>query len=316
MMSKKLSFWSLLVFAALAFTVMSCNEDSGITPDSVENFEQSSTESSTKGKKGKRGKKGGQHFDCFEVIYPVSIVFADGSSAEVSSKEEARDAKREWFEANDTRPNRENRPTFAFPISVEVDGETVELADEDALKALLEDCHPKGGGHGGQRGGCFEMVYPITMVFADGSQAEVNSREEKHTVVRAWYEDNDVAPSRENRPSLSFPITVIMDGEEISVADEAELKALHETCKEQRGDGHGKKDCFTLVFPVSFDFNGEVVSFDDRQSIREAIRQYKRENGRQAPRPEMVFPVSVEYQDGTTATAESKEVLRALKEDC
>ena len=168
---------------------------------------------------------------------------------------------------------------------------------------------------------CLEFIFPVTIAFIDESTASADSYENLHEIVSAWFESNDVEKSRENKPDLVFPIQVVnQEGEIIDVEDNEALSALKSECpREGRGDkGRGGKGykCFSLVFPVSLDIAGEITSFEDRETFKSAIRAYKEEFGRDAERPELVFPVTVEYEDGTQVEVASQEEMQALKEDC
>jgi len=168
---------------------------------------------------------------------------------------------------------------------------------------------------------CLEFIFPVTIAFVDESTASVESYENLHETVSAWFESNDVEKSRENKPELVFPVQVVnQEGEVIDVEDDEALRALKSECpREGRGDkGRGGKGykCFSLVFPVSLDIAGEITSFEDHETFKSAIRAYKEEFGRDADRPELVFPVTVEYDDGTQVEVASQEEMQALKEDC
>jgi len=168
---------------------------------------------------------------------------------------------------------------------------------------------------------CVEFVFPITIEFIDSTTAITTDYENLHETISAWFTTNDVEKSRENKPSLVFPIEVINEeGEVIQVTSEEELKALKAECPKEgkckrgkRGKGH---QCFDLGFPISVTIDGETLSFDDRESLKEAIKAYKEAAGDDAERPELVFPLSVEYDDGTITEVDSKEALKELKEAC
>ena len=88
-------------------------------------------------KRHRRGKyRGGK---CFKPVFPLSLTLPnDGGTI---TGEDARDLKsqvREWKAAN---PDADERPTLVFPIQVEdKDGNIIDVADLDALKALKEEC--------------------------------------------------------------------------------------------------------------------------------------------------------------------------------
>lgn len=189
---------------------------------------------------------------------------------------------------------------------------TVETSDnltETAMRSL------QNGAVG--RGFCLEFVYPITVQFVDGSTASAEDHESLRATIKAWFETNEVEKNRENKPQLVFPVEVLnQEGEVIEVASREELRELRKECpRPGKKNCHGRK-CFELVFPISLTIDGEDVSFDDKQSMREAVRAYKQEAGDDFVRPTLVFPVTIEFEDGTQQSIASKEELKAAKDAC
>ena len=168
---------------------------------------------------------------------------------------------------------------------------------------------------------CLEFIFPISIEFIDESTAEVDSYENLHETIKAWFEANDVEKNKENRPQLVFPIQVLnQEGEIIDVTTEDELKELKSECpkvgKCKKGKGGKGFKCFSLVFPVSLTIDGEVQSFDDRVALKAAVRAYKEESGDDFERPTLVFPITVEYEDESQVEVANEEELMALKEAC
>ena len=75
---------------------------------------------------------------CFKPVLPVTIEFPDGSTVEVASRSELKDALRTWKQEN---PDAEERPQVQYPITVEYDdGTQVEVGSKEELVELKEDC--------------------------------------------------------------------------------------------------------------------------------------------------------------------------------
>lgn len=177
--------------------------------------------------------------------------------------------------------------------------------------------------------GCVEFVFPITVEFADNTTATAADYEELHAVIKEWKENNlDEAENRRgNRPDLVFPVQVVNeDGEVIDITLQEELRAVYQECggrfgRGKKGGKRGNKGrgyhCFSLVFPVTVDFaDGTSQTFEDRDSLKAAVRDYKEENGRDAERPTLAYPITVEYEDGNQTSVDSREALKELKETC
>ena len=172
------------------------------------------------------------------------------------------------------------------------------------------------------RNGCYELVFPVTVLFEDETSQEVNDYSELRDAIRTWKENN---PDATERPSLAFPIEVISDeGELISVTNEEELLALREDCPRgffnkpgHHGHRHRCKPCFNIVFPISISFpDDSVEEVANRMELKQTIRAWKAENPDAEERQEVVFPIEVELEDGTVVTINSKEELEELKDSC
>jgi len=110
----------------------------------------------------------------------------------------------------------------------------ISVTTQEELKELRATCRkgygPKKGKRGNKECSCFEIVFPLTISFPDGTTAEVNDRAEFKSTVREWKTNN---PDATERPELVFPITVQLEDGTTSVAnDEEELKALKLACRD------------------------------------------------------------------------------------
>ncbi len=175
------------------------------------------------------------------------------------------------------------------------------------------------------RFGCYELVFPVTITFADGSSVEVDSYETLKNAVKEWRRNN---PRVKTRPTLAFPYEIInKEGEYISVTDINVQRSLKLACRKDFFDNNGPnghnnrpKICFMPAFPYSVLIpDGTVVTLtakEDRRLLHEAIKTWKENNPDSKERPELIFPLNVLLADGTTVTVASKEELRLLKESC
>ena len=172
------------------------------------------------------------HQGCFELVFPISIEFEDGTTSTANSYDELRELIMAWKEAN---PNPGERPTFVFPIEVIAeDGELISVNDLNELKALKAECgRPfRPNKHRPGMGGCnpcFQMTFPISIEFPDGTVEEISDRHDLKQTIRTWKEAN---PTVTERPQIVFPITVEMeDGSVVTVNSKEELIALRESCE-------------------------------------------------------------------------------------
>lgn len=178
-------------------------------------------------------------FGCFELVFPINIEFPDESNLEVNSYDELVSALMSWRESNtETRI----KPSFTFPIEVlNEDGEIISVQNKRELIALKISCgRPFGGGHshfdrpqGGNNGShgcsCFEIQYPVTIEFPDGSFEDAVDRRELKQFIRSWRINN---PDSEDRPILSYPLEVVLeDGSEMTLNNQTELRRLKRSCE-------------------------------------------------------------------------------------
>lgn len=159
---------------------------------------------------------------------------------------------------------------------------------DEAIDEVLYNVQERGGMG---RFGCYELVFPVTITLPDSSTATVNSYDELKQTLRTYFEANGVPgngnghghhhggqPGAGPRIQFVFPISVISeDGEVITVEDQAELLSLREACEGTFGNhgpqGHGQHGLSCF---------------------------------------EIVFPVTIEFPDSTTAVATDRQVLHDL----
>jgi len=223
----KLSLLPVLAFVALFFA---CTKTEELTVDEAVDEALYSVQ--------ERGGMG--RYGCYELVFPVSITLPNGTTVEVDSYDAIKQQLRTYFEANGDRrrPRGGVRPhfNFVFPIAVvSQDGELITVEDENALLRLRADCAgtfdqhgPRGHGHHGLS--CFEVVFPVTLEFPDGTTASADSRQAVHQLLRTWMQNNPGVPAR---PKITFPFTVKMtdDGTLVTVNNPTELRALKADCR-------------------------------------------------------------------------------------
>lgn len=228
-MTKALKIFLLPAFALVAL-LFSCNKADELTVD--EAVDQALYSAQERGGMGRYG--------CYELVFPVTIELPDGTTVEVDSYDEVKQQLRAYFEANGggKRPRHGARPhvNFVFPIAVvSQDGEVIAVESADALRQLRAECAGTFGNHGpqghGQHGlSCFEVVFPVTVEFPDGTTAEAADPQAIHQLMRTWRQAN---PSVPGRPKLAFPITVKMaaDGNLVTLDSPEALRSLKADCR-------------------------------------------------------------------------------------
>lgn len=232
----------LLPFFVLLAVIIACNKADTVTvADAVDQTLYSVQE------RGGMGKYG-----CYELVFPVTITLPDSTTATVNSYDELKAALKAYFETNGVPSNGNGNGhghhhgphngitppqiNFVFPISVlSQDGEVITVANESELLALREACAGTFGNHDPQGHGehglsCFELVFPVTIMFPDSTTAQAADRVALKDLIHTWRQNN---PTVHERPQLVFPVTVIMtdDSTSVTVNSSEELHALKESCE-------------------------------------------------------------------------------------
>lgn len=207
------------------------------------------------------------------------------------------------------------------------------MGDVDALTDESTYALEQRGNLG--RHGCYDLVFPLSIVFSDGSKVEVTSQDSLRHAIRAWHLAN--GGTKREKPDFVYPIQVIAeDGSVIDVADKAALSALREACHKTHLDSLCRRDslhhsgfpkhdtlCFTLVFPIQVTkADGTIITINNPEDLKvQAKDEHKRGRGHGKKHGltnqfQLVFPVTVKKSDGSTITVNSKEELKALREGC
>ncbi len=322
-MLNHISKLSLFFVFAIAMILTSCDKE-GID-ELTENF-TTDTEVTTEAARAGNGTG-----SCYDLVYPLSIAFPDGTTAEAADQGTLKEMKEAWKAAN---PDAEERPSLVFPLQIDIDGEITDIADADALQEVKQACSgDRGNGRDGNNNGrdgrdnndrsgsrnCYSTVFPVTIAFADGSTAEAADKEAAKAAIAAWKEAN---PDAEERPSIAFPYDVqLQDSSIVTIDSEMALATLKETCGSDRGGDRGDRGerCFSAVYPITIVLpDGTAVSVEDRSAKRTAIQEWKEANPDADTEAGVTigFPLTVELADDTQTTLNSQEELDALKEAC
>jgi len=296
----KINFLNLkfLFIIALFLSFASCtdNEDNVSTTDNytdatIEEFE-------TNGHLGRNA--------CFNLVYPITLEFPDGTTAEVANRLGLRARIFAWKVNN---PDIEERPNIQLPYEVELqDGSIATVADREELRELVEDCDR--GSRGSFRK-CYRLIFPIAVNFEDGTSVVYENIPDLVMGLRAWKAAN---PDATERPELAFPYEVLLkDGTTATVTSEEEEQALLDSC----GDHPRKRRCFRPVLPATIQYpDGSTTVANDKEELKNIFRTWKMENPDAEDHPTFTYPYDVKFRDGNTATVTSAEDLEALKEEC
>lgn len=300
MLSRMLNFNAIL-FLFIALLVTSCEKEE-VTVD--ENF----THELGMDRHGPNDHPMGMN-RCFDVVFPVTIAFPDGSTAEAADRQAFGQLIREWKQNN---PGSTERPLITFPYNVSLqDGSVVTLESVEDFREIMEDCEWNGPGPDHARR-CFKPVFPLTIEFPDGSTAVAEDPQVFRQLIRDWKQNN---PDAEDRPVIALPFDVeLHDGTIVTIESQEDLHELMAECRDNRPH---RPRCFKLVFPVTVEFpDGTTAEAADNAVLHQLIREWKQNNPDAEERPTIAFPHDVELPDGTIVTVNGQEDIRAILEDC
>jgi hypothetical protein len=255
---KSIGFLAVVVLAGF-FT--SCQQEDGIT--SVDNFVlQSTMDIDYRSGAGRAG--------CYELVFPVTLQFADSSTAIVNSYDEMKQAMRDWFEANGGGagnggghggphghggPGGLGRPFIVLPFQVINEaGEIITIETPEQLAEIRALCNPGGGdmdttghgggndtighghhGHGGPGGGGPGSGPCFTLNYPLSvmfADSSVVLVNSKEELQAAVIAWHEANPGQHVRPEFVFPLSVTLaDGTVVTVNSRDEIRALKEACR-------------------------------------------------------------------------------------
>ena len=288
--------FKFIFLLALATVFASCSKDNEST---TENFTETVMEAMERD--GYIGRQ-----SCFELVYPITLEFPDGTTQEVNNKLAIRVAIKAWKAANE---DIEGRPQIQLPYEIELqDGSIATVNDQEELRELVGDCDK--GSRGSFRK-CYRLIFPVNVDFPDGTSTEYGTKQELKDGLITWKEAN---PDATERPALAFPYEVLLkDGSTTTVNSEDEEQALLDSC----GDNLLKRRCFRPVLPISIAFpDGTTAQAETKEELKELFQTWKEENPNATERPTLAFPYDVKFRDGSTTTVNNQDELDALKEEC
>lgn len=252
------------------------------------------------GDKGDKPKK-----DCFAFVLPVSFEMADGTKITIEEKEDWELIKT-WYE---THPEVKKRPSIEFPVDVIFkDGTTATLSNEVDMRRAMDSC--KGEEDKDDKGRCFELVLPVTFTMPDGTEITIETKED-HALIKAWYEAH---PDVKEKPAIQFPVDIIYkDGETKTINNEEEMHLAKKACNEDKED---KRRCFKLVLPITYTMADDTEITIEEKEDWQLIKAWYEAHPDVKERPELQFPVDIEWKNGTIETISSKEEMKEAKEEC
>lgn len=211
-----------------------------------------------------------------ELVYPISVTLADGTTQEVADDEALCDLYHECYgefeEDWEEDWDEDLCFTFAYPINLsDGNGGTVTVSSEEDWETVFEN----GGDYD-----YFEIIYPINVILEDGTTQEVADEEGLEDIYADCF------------------------GGEWEDPEDCDSILIEELCFE-----------FTYPIDVTLP-DGTTVTANDDETLFGSIFEYYEENPDSDEDPTLAYPVNVTLEDGTAATVNNDDELEELFEEC
>ena len=155
---------------------------------------------------------------------------------------------------------------------------------------------------------CFEIEYPIELIFPDDKVATIENEEDFYYTIKKWYKVN---PKEKEKPSLKYPVNVNFEGDiSKSINSEKDMISLKKYCDD-------KAECFAIVYPLSYEMpDGVVVTGESEDEVNTAMKSWYEANSSSKEKPSLIYPVDVVLTDGSTITIDNEAEMIEMKKEC
>ncbi len=154
---------------------------------------------------------------------------------------------------------------------------------------------------------CFQLVFPITLTMPDGTSI-TGDKAALWDALKSWYESN---PNSVEKPSLNYPVDIKWKEDYVkTIADEEEMVIAKKYCDQE------KKDCFELVYPITWTMpDGTTVTMSDDKDWS-AIKSWYTANPDSEDKFHLNYPVDVLLEDGTAKMVANDDEMAMIKKEC
>jgi len=311
-------FKNLVPLIIVLFIMVSCTKEEPIIIE--ENTEITNTSSTVKALMEMEGDEAKSTNACFDFVFPIKLNFEDEKQQSIASFEELSSTFEKWYAENKGKDNKEL--AFIYPLEVSFSNGTVkEIQSNKELIALIIGCKDvfDDKDHNELKDNCFEINYPVTVVFEDKSTLVINDLEEHKAAV----EDQGKGKS-----IFVFPIEVIFkEDKRLEVKSQDDLDKLYKDCKEKWYEEDkeeddklfdftgGYSDCFQINYPVSLIiWDGTVTTLSDAEEARNWV------NSPEFDKHTFQFPIEIifknDYDDEKVVTINSEGEWIRIRNSC
>ncbi len=180
---------------------------------------------------------------CFDFVYPISVVYNDGSVQSLADDNElslAIVSQTDIYYIID----------FVYPFDISQNGTTITINNEDDFTSAINSCLSFTNFCLMQTT-CFDFVYPISLEMTDGSVVTVNNQQEFDSLFTAASFPVDIV----------YPFEVSQNGTNQTISNAVEFQVLLDSCYgnsvyfSSLPPSSTFSSYFSLVYPVTLVYN-------------------------------------------------------------
>ncbi|MEM9928543.1 MAG: hypothetical protein AAF840_01865 [Bacteroidota bacterium] len=231
---------------------------------------------------------------CFRFVFPIQIALRNGTIITANDAQDLRAAYRRIREAG-------ARANFVYPFDIVLaNGNQVTVENFRTIRRIHNRCRDV---RDQPHEPCIAINFPIEVRSGD-TIFTVSSPQEYREANQAF---------RPRGVAIVFPIdvTILRSGRVVSVDGARQLARLRNLCVD-RGDDDDREPCYSVLFPVTLNINGDEVMVMSREEWRAAVA----EAGEDAD-VSLVFPITiVNLETEEEVSVGSLEDWRAARELC
>ena len=191
--------------------------------------------------------------------------------------------------------------------------ETVVSSEDFTIASLLEDEGPfSKHGPRGRKGDCFDVVFPVMVEFPDGSSSEAANKEGLAEILKAWKAANPDATSRP-KIAIPFDVQLKDGTLASIESEEDLKALMGTCKVRPHGRKPDVKPCAHFVFPVSFTYKDTVTTVNSREELAKYLHKWRQSNPAAGTHPTLVFPITIKTPAGNKVVNSQEELRAAEK---
>ena len=240
---------------------------------------------------------------CFDIIYPISLVYNDGTNLVVNNDQEFDDAY-----INGTSSHYIDHLTFPIDV-IDQNGQPETINDAVAFQALIDSCFgstvymallPPSDFFGS----CIELNYPVTLVYNDNTTLTVNNNQEYDEALTN-------STSRHYVVDFEYDLSVTQNGNRITVSDISGFFDLFLNCAPT--PDYTDLLCFTFNYPIDVLLSdGSMLTVHNDAELNTIMID---NTNTSTYFNDFIYPFTVE-KDGVTITINNQTEFNDLINSC